>query len=106
MDDPTRIDPTLESLRRAWEGQPNLSLPTFFAMLANQGIGWGATDDELVAELERQARVHPPLLPLEDGRIAAGEWLVLADAPHLPHHRHPQPHHRAPPRHPACGVGL
>ena len=81
MDDPTRIDPTLESLRRAWEGQPNLSLPTFFAMLANQGIGWGATDDELVAELERQARVHPPLLPLEGGRIAAGEWLVLADAP-------------------------
>ena len=81
MDDPTRIDPTLESLRRAWEGQPDLSLPTFFAMLANQGIGWGATDAELVAELERQAGVHPPLLPLEGGRIAAGEWLVLADAP-------------------------
>lgn len=81
MDDPTRIDPTLESLRRAWEGQPDLSLPTFFAMLANRGIGWGASDAELVAELERQAGVHPPLLPLESGRIAAGEWLVLADAP-------------------------
>ncbi|WP_293822583.1 hypothetical protein [uncultured Corynebacterium sp.] len=81
MDDPTRIDPTLESLRRAWEGQPDLSLPTFFAMLANRGIGWGASDTELVAELERQAAVHPPLLPLEGGRVAAGEWLVLADAP-------------------------
>lgn len=81
MDDPTRIEPTLETLRRAWEGQPDLSLPTFFVMLANQGIGWGTTDTELVAELERQAGVHPPLLPLEGGRIVAGAWLVLADAP-------------------------
>lgn len=70
MDDPTRIDPTLESLRRAWEGQPDLSLATFFAMLANRGIGWGASDAELVAELQRQAAVHPPLLPLDNGRIA------------------------------------
>ena len=73
MDDPTRIDPTLESLRRAWEGQPDLSLATFFAMLANRGIGWGASDAELVAELQRQAAVHPPLLPLDNGRIAEGE---------------------------------
>ena len=88
MDDPTRIDPTLESLRRAWEGQPDLSLPTFFAMLANQGIGWGATDTELVAELERQAGVHPPLLPLEGGRIVEG-MARACRRPHLPHHRHP-----------------
>ena len=81
MDDPTRIDPTLESLRRAWEGQPDLSLATFFAMLANRGIGWGASDAELVAELQRQAAVHPPLLPLDNGRIAEGEWLGLAEAP-------------------------
>lgn len=69
MEDPTRIDPTLAALRKAWEGQPDLSLPTLFALLANRGIGWGVSDAELVTELERQAEVHPPLLPLEGGRI-------------------------------------
>ncbi|MDK8682261.1 hypothetical protein [Corynebacterium accolens] len=81
MEDPTRIDPTLAALRKAWEGQPDLSLPTLFALLANRGIGWGVSDAELVTELERQAEVHPPLLPLEGGRVGTGVWLVLSDAP-------------------------
>ena len=81
MEDPTRIDPTLAALRNAWEGQPDLSLPTLFALLANRGIGWGVSDAELVTELERQAEVHPPLLPLEGGRVGTGVWLVLSDAP-------------------------
>lgn len=81
MEDPTRIDPTLAALRKAWEGQPDLSLPTLFALLASRGIGWGVSDAELVTELERQAEVHPPLLPLEGGRVGTGVWLVLSDAP-------------------------
>ncbi|MBK4146290.1 hypothetical protein [Corynebacterium macginleyi] len=81
MEDPTRIDPTLAALRRAWEGQPEMSLPTLFASLANRGIGWGVSDVELVAELERQAEVHPPLLPLENRRIGSDVWLVLSDSP-------------------------
>lgn len=73
MQDPTRIAPTLEALRRAWEGEPDLSLPTLFAMLANEGLGWGASDADLVAALETRAAVRPGFLPAE------GTYLIRCD---------------------------
>lgn len=79
MHDPTRIDPTLDALRRAWEGQPDLSLPTLFGILAGQGVGWGASDVDLVAALESMAAQHPPLLPVRDDGLVDGSWLVTCD---------------------------
>ncbi|MFS0320728.1 hypothetical protein ACL1BM_08770 [Corynebacterium striatum] len=80
MLDPTRIDRTLRELRDAWEGQPELPLGTIFAMLANQGLGWGADDEELRAALESMARVHPPTLPLDDARVTQGLWLIVTES--------------------------
>ncbi|WP_368919740.1 hypothetical protein [Corynebacterium striatum] len=80
MFDPTRIDRTLRALRDAWEGQPELPLGTIFAMLANQGLGWGADDEELRAALESMARVHPPTLPLDDARVTRGLWLIVTES--------------------------
>ncbi|CAM3866153.1 hypothetical protein COFR110785_02845 [Corynebacterium frankenforstense] len=57
--DPTRIPRVLDAVRRAWEGRPDLELATLFAMLGNEGIGWGADDEELIAALEAMAARHP-----------------------------------------------
>ena len=51
MHDPLRIPGVLDAVRRVWEGQPDLTLPTLFAMLANRGVGWGAGDEDLLREL-------------------------------------------------------
>lgn len=59
MKDPTRIAVVLEELRAAWEGQPDLSLPTLFAMLETRGIGWGTDDEMLVRELRAMQRENP-----------------------------------------------
>lgn len=79
MLDPTRIDRTLQALKAAWEGQPELPLGTLFAMLANQGLGWGADDADMVRALEQMARLHPPTLPLGDGRVEEGLWLLVTE---------------------------
>ena len=62
MKDPTRIPHVIDALRRAWEGQPDLSLPAVMGVLANRGIGWASTDEELVAELARLETEHPSLI--------------------------------------------
>ena len=77
MQDPLHVDKTLQALRDAWEGQPELSLPTLFAMLQNQGIGWGCSDEELIKALRRLTFVHPPWLPLDNGRPSEGRWLLV-----------------------------
>ncbi|MDO5032363.1 hypothetical protein [Corynebacterium sp.] len=82
MTDPRRQERTLAALRNAWEGQPDVSLSTFFAMLAAEGYGWGVEDEELIAKLEEMAAVRPPLLPLdsETRRAAEGLWLAVTES--------------------------
>lgn len=75
-----RIPDVLDAVRRAWEGQPELSLPTLFGILANRGIGWGAGDEELVRALSAMERTHPGRLPLVDARVTA-RFLLLTEAP-------------------------
>jgi hypothetical protein len=70
----------LDAVRRVWEGQPELSLPTLFGVLANRGIGWGATDEDLLRELSVMERAHPGTLPLLDARVTA-RFLLLTEAP-------------------------
>lgn len=66
MKDPTRIDDVLSVVRDAWAGQPDLTLPTLMAMAANQGIGWGSSDDELMEFLHRTAWDYPPEISPEN----------------------------------------
>lgn len=80
MHDPTRIEKTLGALQEAWEGRPDESLATIFAQLAERGIGWGASDEDLVSALEEMSRQRPALLPTEGG-VAQGCWLVATQAP-------------------------
>lgn len=80
MQDPTRIDSTLAAVRAAWEGQPELSLPTLFAMLSTRGIGWGTSDEDLVAALAELSALHPPSLPLADGKVSH-PFLILTEEP-------------------------
>lgn len=60
--DPTRIPRVIAALQRAWEGQPELSLPALMGVLTNRGIGWGATDAELISALGELEKEHPALL--------------------------------------------
>lgn len=80
MHDPLRIPGVLDAVRRVWEGQPDLSLPTLFAMLANRGVGWGAGDEDLLRELAAMERIHPGELPLVDARVTA-RFLLHTDGP-------------------------
>lgn len=80
MQDPLRIPGVLAAVQRVWEGQPDLSLPTLFGILSNRGIGWGATDEDLVRELGVLARVHPGELPLVDARVTA-RYLLRTESP-------------------------
>lgn len=80
MQDPTRIPGVLDAVRRVWEGQPELSLPTLFGLLANRGIGWGATDEDLLRELSAMERTRPGTLPLLDARVTA-RFLLFTEAP-------------------------
>lgn len=62
MKDPTRIPDVVDALRRTWEGQPDLSLAALWGVLANRGVGWGTTDDELLAVLAEVESEHPSLI--------------------------------------------
>lgn len=64
-------DEVLRALRDAWAGQPDLTLATLFARLANEGLGFGATDADLLQALRREASIHPPRLTLADAALAA-----------------------------------
>lgn len=80
MIDPTRIPGVLDAVRRAWEGQPDLSLPTLFGVLANEGIGWGSTDEDLVTALAAMERTRPGFLPRIDDRVTA-RYLIRTESP-------------------------
>lgn len=80
MKDPTRIPHVIDALRRAWEGQPDLSLPAVMGVLANRGIGWASTDEELVAELARLETEHPSLI---DAPTSAHLRITTSDPAHL-----------------------
>ncbi|RNE48907.1 hypothetical protein [Corynebacterium alimapuense] len=79
-EDPTRIPAVLEALGRAWEGQSDLSLATFFGILANRGVGWGSTDRELLSALAMIEHTHPGVLPRIDGRVTS-RFLVNTENP-------------------------
>ena len=86
MIDPTRIPGVLDAVRRAWEGQPDLSLPTLFGVLANEGIGWGSTDEDLVTALAAMERTRPGFLPRIDDRVTlprTGVTFPLSQLSHL-----------------------
>ncbi|MFC6147339.1 hypothetical protein [Corynebacterium nasicanis] len=70
----------LDAVRRAWEGQADVSLATLFAMLANRGIGWGSSDEDLLCELAELERQHPGELPLIDARVTA-RYLLQTEEP-------------------------
>lgn len=74
------IPGVLDAVRRAWEGQPDLTLPTLFGVLANRGVGWGATDEDLLRELSAMERTHPGTLPLVDARVTA-RFLLRTESP-------------------------
>lgn len=59
MKDPTRIAPLLDLLRDAWEAQPDLALSELWGILENRGIGWGAEDEQVAAELRALLREPP-----------------------------------------------
>lgn len=59
MKDPTRIPAVLEELRTTWEGQPDLSLATLFAIMQNSGVGWGTEDSELIVALRELSHHNP-----------------------------------------------
>ncbi|MDO5670988.1 MAG: hypothetical protein Q4G50_13440 [Corynebacterium sp.] len=71
----------LDAVGRVWEGRPELSLPTLFAMLANRGVGWGATDEDLLRELAVMERERPARLSVVDASylILAGDHRVTVD---------------------------
>lgn len=59
MKDPTRIDDLSDLLRTAWEAQPHLDFPEFFARLEPRGIARNSTDQELTDALRAELAVHP-----------------------------------------------
>jgi hypothetical protein len=63
--DPLRIPHVLDTLRRAWEAQPDLTLPQLFGVMENRGIAWNSTDDELTAALDSLIAERPARLPME-----------------------------------------
>ncbi|WP_257182984.1 hypothetical protein [Corynebacterium cystitidis] len=83
MEDPTRIPRVLDELRATWEGQPNLSLPTLFGILANRGVAWGTTDHELIDALQAEAARHPADLPRNSDGHVSGHYLVTTTNPEM-----------------------
>ncbi|MFP7364853.1 hypothetical protein SFC07_03610 [Corynebacterium callunae] len=60
--DPARIPAVLAELQETWEGQPELSLATLFGILANNGVGWGSEDEDLVRQLQIMRKQFPASL--------------------------------------------
>ena len=66
-EDPTRIPAVVERLRAAWEAQPSVPFAQLWAQLESVGVGFNATDAELVEACDELLRRHPfsfaPALP-------------------------------------------
>lgn len=59
MKDPTRIPPVLRALERVWEGQPSLHLAELWGIIANHGVSWASTDEDLLGVLDSISARHP-----------------------------------------------
>ncbi|AWB83359.1 hypothetical protein [Corynebacterium liangguodongii] len=77
MRDPTRIPAVIAALRRAWEGQPDLSLPALIGIAANRGISWGSSDEELCGVLADMEAEHPALIDAPSG----GHYTITTTGP-------------------------
>lgn len=69
----------MRALRRVWEGQPDLELPALLGVIANRGIGWGSTDEELLRVLSEIEEEHPSLI---DASSDASHLMATAAPPH------------------------
>lgn len=58
-EDPTRIPLVVERLRAAWEAQPSVPFAQLWAQLESVGVGFNATDAELVEACDELLRRHP-----------------------------------------------
>lgn len=58
-EDPTRIPAVVERLRAAWEAQPSVPFAQLWAQLESVGVGFNATDAELVEACAELLRRHP-----------------------------------------------
>lgn len=58
-EDPTRIPAVVERLRAAWEAQPSVPFAQLWAQLESVGVGFNATDAELVEACDELLRRHP-----------------------------------------------
>lgn len=58
-EDPTRIPAVAERLRAAWEAQPSVPFAQLWAQLESLGVGFNATDTELVEACDELLRRHP-----------------------------------------------
>lgn len=58
-EDPTRIPAVADRLRAAWEAQPSVPFAQLWAQLESLGVGFNATDAELVEACDELLRRHP-----------------------------------------------
>ncbi len=58
-EDPTRIPAVVERLCAAWEAQPSVPFAQLWAQLESVGVGFNATDAELVEACDELLRRHP-----------------------------------------------
>lgn len=58
-EDPTRIPTVVERLRAVWEAQPSVPFAQLWAQLESVGVGFNATDAELVEACDELLRLHP-----------------------------------------------
>ncbi|MGJ4167178.1 hypothetical protein [Corynebacterium macclintockiae] len=58
-EDPTRIPLVVERLRAVWEAQPSVGFAQLWAQLESMGVGFNATDAELVEACDELLRRHP-----------------------------------------------
>ncbi|WP_420099372.1 hypothetical protein [Corynebacterium sp.] len=77
MKDPLRIPHVLDALTRAWESQPDLTLPQLYGVLESRGIGWNSTDGEVMDVLSALTAERPSLLTAD----APGRYLVETEQP-------------------------
>lgn len=77
-EDPTRIPAVVERLRAAWEAQPSVPFAQLWAQLESVGVGFNATDAELVEACDELLRRHPySFAPVLSGALSD----VPSDAP-------------------------
>lgn len=86
MKDPSRIPPVVAQLQKVWEAQPDLSLPTLLGILGNRGIGWGSSDEDLVAALNTMYAENPGEIrggsrSIDPEREVPGRFLVETESP-------------------------